>query len=242
MKKLLAIAAISTSLAGFGSAGWAADPYIDPPYDWSGPYFGIFGGYAFGNSDATDGGPDFFDDTPPAGLTFGLNPDGFVAGADLGYNWQVNSLVFGIEAEAAYNDASDSSSIFVADGANGLLDDDFATSDFGFQAALSGRLGFAADRILFYGKGGLAIADVDQSAGDLDAGAVDPTDIASSSKTLMGFLVGGGIEYAVNDSWSGFIEYNYVDLENTKATNLDGDTARFKNNMSVIKAGINFHF
>jgi outer membrane immunogenic protein len=241
MKKFLAIAAISTSLAGFGSAGWAADP-VDAPYDWSGPYVGVFGGYAFGDSDASDRGTDFFDDAPPTGLTFGLNPDGFVGGLDAGYNWQMNAFVFGLEAEVAHNFADDSAFVFVADGSNGLLDDDHASVDYGFQGAFTGRLGFAADRALFYAKGGLAIANIDQSAGDVDAGAVDPTDLASSSKTLLGYTLGGGIEFAFNDSLSTFIEYNYSDFENTSATNQDGDSIRFSNSMSVVKAGINFHF
>ncbi len=176
-------------------------------------------------------------------MTFDLDPDGFVGGLDVGYNWQVNALVFGVEAEIAYNFTDESSVVFVGENSNGIVDDDHASVEYGFQGALAGRLGFAADRVLLYAKGGLAIAEIEQSAGDLDfGGVVDPSDLASFSKTLLGYVVGGGIEFAFSDSLSTFVEYNYSDFENTSVTNLDGNNVRFSNSLNVVKAGINFHF
>jgi outer membrane immunogenic protein len=233
---LVSSTAVLVALSG---AGLAADS-IAPRYDWSGPYVGAFGGYAFGNSDASGS---LFDEGPATHLTFGLDPDGFVAGLDAGYNWQIDSIVFGLEAEASYNFAEDSSVVFVSESSNGVVDDDHASVEFGFQGALTGRLGFAADRTLLYAKGGLAIADIDQSAGDLDfGGVVDPSDLASFSKTLFGYVVGGGIEFAVSDSLSTFVEYNYSDFEDTSVISLDEDNVSFSNSMNVVKAGINFHF
>src|SRR5690554_4792716 len=58
------------------------------PYNWTGFYVGINGGGGWGNSDWSG----------PTG-TSGTNISGGLVGGTIGYNWQMNQLVFGLEAD-----------------------------------------------------------------------------------------------------------------------------------------------
>ena len=76
-------------------------------------------------------------------------------------------------------------------------------------STIAGRFGFAADRALFYGKAGYGWAN-----GSGNATVTNLTTGASYSiggdGTRSGWLVGGGIEYAINHNWTMKGEYNYL--------------------------------
>ena len=240
-----AVAMISTSaLAADLPMPPEAMPVAAPlsGYSWTGFYVGAYGGWAFGDWEAENSAGDLFDDAPPGGLTFDLEPDGAIVGGTVGFNWQTNWLVFGVEGEGGHNFADDSEAVFVADGANGILDDDFGDVEYGWYGTFAGRVGVGLDRLLLFAKGGGALTEVDQSAGDLDAGAIDPTDIASDDDVLFGFVVGAGAEYALTDQISLKAEYNFMDFEDVDATNGDGDTATFESQFHVVKGGLNWKF
>lgn len=80
-------------------------------------------------------------------------------------------------------------------------------------STIKGRVGFTADRTLFFATGGLAIGGVTQeTSGTLsvnDASSEDYTWHGSKSETRTGFVVGGGVEQALDDHWivSGSAEY-----------------------------------
>ena len=224
MKKLfLAATALSTFLVFSGAASAADVVMEEPAYDWTGFYLGVFGGYAFGDSDV-DG------DFDSGGETYDLDPDGFVAGATAGYNWQSDQLVLGLEGEVGYNDADDD--ITPAD--------DFAEVDYGIYGTLALRLGWAFDNVLFYGKAGGALAEIDNEAGDLDGGNIDDTDFASDDQTAFGYVLGAGIEWGFSEALSLKAEYNYMEFEDGDDNNDDGDDYDFENDTHVVKVGLNF--
>jgi hypothetical protein len=68
----------------------------------------------------------------------------------------------------------------------------------------AGRLGFALDRVLLYGKGGTAFANDKYEINSLTA--------SRSNETRWGWMVGAGIEYSFSDNRSAKIEYNYIDF------------------------------
>src|SRR5262245_61808851 len=70
----------------------AAEPAL---YDWRGGYIGFHAGGALNFTDVADPfGPSIFGDT--------VRTPGPLAGAQLGYNWQLARLLFGIEADASW--------------------------------------------------------------------------------------------------------------------------------------------
>jgi len=80
-------------------------------------------------------------------------------------------------------------------------------------STIKGRVGFTADRTLFFATGGLAIGGIShETTGVLTVNAAtseDYTWTGSKSETRTGFVVGGGVEQALDDHWiiSGSAEY-----------------------------------
>ena len=87
-----------------------AAPPPPPIYNWTGFYVGGNVGYSWGNSDGNFTDPGFingfgnFDGEGRTGLP-GIfrtttKPDGLIGGAQVGYNWQINSMgLIGVEAD-----------------------------------------------------------------------------------------------------------------------------------------------
>jgi outer membrane immunogenic protein len=66
-----------------------------------------------------------------------------------------------------------------------------------------GRVGYAMDRALIYGTGGLAFGSVENRYLD------GPANSFSEKCTQTGWTAGAGIEYAFDDHWSAKAEYLY---------------------------------
>ena len=95
-----------------------------------------------------------------------------------------------------------------------------AKASLDWLAAINGRLGVAYDRALFYAIGGAAWAGANASLSALSFFGPDliPVDRGytwagySISKTLSGFDIGAGVEYAFTPNWVGRVEYRYYDF------------------------------
>ena len=212
MKKILLA---SVALFGFAGAASAADlpvraappaPIIAavPVFTWTGFYVGVNAGYGWNANDSITVG----------GVRFDLDDEGgFVGGAQAGYNYQIGSFVVGLEGDIQYADFGGDDR-FDFDG-DGILDDDFNTSD--WFGTVRARAGVAFDRALIYATGGFAFAD-----------------------NATGWTVGGGLEYAFTNNLSAKIEGLYVNPDqddNFPGLDLDND-AEF----GVVRAGLNFRF
>src|SRR6202035_5821596 len=124
---------------------------------------------------------------------------GGFGGGTIGYNWQVNQWVFGLEADAAGADISDSATALGFTG----------TEKIDAFGSVTGRIGIAAGPALFYAKGGYAWAD-----NKISASAVGLGTVFSESHFHPGWTVGGGVEYMFVPSWSAKVEYMYADYAN----------------------------
>ncbi len=232
MKKFLAAAAVSTSLAGFSGAGWADDSI----YDWSGFYAGVHAGYGFGETQATDtaaGGA-----WNVAGDTFTADTNGFVGGAQMGFNHQLDSLVFGIEADAGYLGAGGSEP---TQNSTGVPFDTIVSSDGGLYATARLRAGFAFDRALIFATGGLLGADLGSKVDDSLAAQVHTDDTGFQ----VGWTVGAGLEFAMTDQLSLKAEYLYYDLGTDNVVGQPPTAIQdfdIENTGSILRAGLNFHF
>lgn len=176
--------------AGMGGA-WAADiPVETPPpvaeaytpepaFTWTGFYLGGLVGYEWADIE-TDAG-DF-------------DSDNFLGGVFVGYNFDMgNGLVLGVEGDVTYHDQN---------GENDLVE--FETD---WNGTLRGRIGYAVDRFMIYGTGGLAVANAELSGGG-----------DSDSQTAVGWTAGAGVEMAVTDNVFGRVEYRYTDLSDDSYT------------------------
>jgi outer membrane immunogenic protein len=210
-------------------------------YNWGGIYIGINGGYGFGNSTWSD------PNNQALATTGSFSTTGFVVGGTVGANYQVNQVVFGVEADMDYAGLSGTSTSAFCSGAlgaavsAGLTAGNCQTKD-SWLGTARGRLGFAWDRVLLYGTGGGAF-------GDVKAGLTTGTSFDSSTK--FGWTGGAGVEFAITENVTAKIEYLYVALGNgscSTVANCGADagavapTDAVKFNASLVRAGINFKF
>jgi outer membrane immunogenic protein len=216
----------------------AADmPLKAPPqpvtadYNWAGFYVGVSGGYGW--SQGGDIGLASVGIPAPASLPviatgaasaiptgLGTQANGFIGGAEIGYNYQWHQWVWGIEADlsganirgSAAQNATSIITTIVSFPANGSAVGEQKLDLFG---TVRGRLGLvAADRLLIFATGGLAYghAESNTSTGDIpDQVTIGPA-LGSASRMLAGWTVGGGFEWAFAPRWSFKTEYLYYDL------------------------------
>ena len=178
----------------------SADDGTAPTFD--GFYIGGHVGGAFGDARWTNGPANFLG---PAGSGGNLDPEGFIAGGQLGYMFQFNNFVIGADASISASDAGDTI-------ASPLFPAFFTwTSDIEHVALLQARVGWTIDRWLVFAQGGYAGG---LGAAQASTTVVAPPNSALSRKWHNGWTIGGGIKYKLDELFTFGAEYNYVDLGN----------------------------
>ncbi len=232
MKKLTLSLMGATALLAPSLVAHAADlpravpvkaPVVVPVYNWTGFYIGGNIGGAWADVDVSSN----------VGVGWGASTSAFIGGAQMGYNWQFNTFVAGIEADFDWTDASKTSGTVVLPGFGALQ----ARGDWDWTSTIAGRFGFAADRVLFYGKLGVGWSRT--SARLQTPGGVV---LATSSNTNVGWLVGAGIEYAFAQNWTAKVEYNYLALEDRTFVGPFGTAFTADPDIQMVKFGINYKF
>ena len=202
MKKILVCSTIAAAMAtlpalaaDFPRSYPAPAPYT--AFSWAGTNFGANLGYQWGSV-----------------ANAGADPNGFVGGLQLGYNWQTGQFVFGAETDAQLTGADDSW---------GALK--YSIPWFG---TLRGRAGFAVNNMLFYGTGGLAYG-----SGRIEAVG------ATETHSHFGWTAGVGMEVGLAPNWSAKAEYLFINLadEHYALSGLDHDFAS-----NLFRFGFNFRF
>jgi outer membrane immunogenic protein len=285
MKKLLTSFAAFTALTAAASAAdlprRAAPPVFVPVpvFTWTGFYAGFNAGYGFdasSNNQPTVIGVNGASTLVLPGTTQviafgnGQNNDGFVGGGQVGYNYQFtpgSGVVVGIEADAQYVDFGRERNRFSATGplAAQQVFNPAGISGLDYFGTVRGRLGYAFDRVLFYGTGGFAYG----SGGGRDFGLPN----RSRDEFQTGWAAGGGIEYALpTDSFLNFfrssavtlkVEGLYVNLDQGNRNNgafainnagavittaspgvvlVSGGTQVRNTEFAVVRAGLNYKF
>jgi outer membrane immunogenic protein len=206
------------------SAGGYKDTNI-PVTPWAGFYIGADVGGAWVE--------DLVSPTVPDRGTFPrkntLSFDSLFGGGTVGYNFQRGNIVFGIEAEMGYMDIANNKS----DPLGNTAVDHISSGPY---ADVTGRLGYAFDRFLVYGKGGVAV--VGSQASTAIVGYAP-----NSSNTFTGWTAGGGAEYKITPSWSLKAEYLHFDFGSENATlSGGGGIFSYKNDLTVdtAKIGVNY--
>jgi outer membrane immunogenic protein len=211
-------------------------PAPPPPaiYDWTGIYVGgHIGGGILTDSVSQNG----------AGavnlLSSGnLNPAGVIGGAQAGANYEFAPWVVGIEA--TWTDSAITGNTLIGTSTAPATQVRFTSSAQWF-AALTGRVGYAANDWLFYAKGGGGWMRVSYTEDFLNpAGVTAATQVFTDNRT--GFTVGAGIEFGLVENLSGKIEYDFYDF-GSKSYNFNTLTpVSVTSNLHTIIVGLNYRF
>jgi outer membrane immunogenic protein len=213
-------------------------PAPPPECNWSGFYIGLNVGGQFGHSEDKD-----LDDYNNADQPWGYSESGWVAGGQIGYNFQWKWLVLGIEGDGGYMnlDGRGVQPDTPGGDTSGITNSDFYTT-------LRGRIGIAFNTWLFYATGGGIGVNYDQRV--LDDCAISPcgADLLDAHKTEFdwGYTAGGGIEKMLGCHWSVRAEYLYFAIDRQEFSGVDsaGTTFRFNGDTAghIVRGGLNYKF
>jgi len=189
-------------------------PVYAPAYNWSGFYLGINGGGGWGRSTWTTTGP--------------FDTSGGLVGGTIGYNYQMNQVVLGVEGDIDWANINGSTNTgCTAVGGKGCTTGD------NWLSTVRGRLGYAADRFMPYITGGAAFGDIKASGPGL----------TGTDTTNAGWTVGGGIEFAIAGHWTAKAEYLYVDLGSVSCGAACGAAVQNVNwHANLGRVGLNYRF
>jgi outer membrane immunogenic protein len=235
--KSAALAVVTVGSAfGMGAATAADMPVKAPPippvvYSWTGFYVGgnvggawnstrddVFPTGCFLTSVICGGGAA---NNPQRSDSVTLNGSGFTGGAQVGYNWQRDRVVWGIEGDINYLGINDGSSInrpVAAPLVGNFIHSE--TDKMGWFGTLRGRIGATVTpSFLLYATGGLAFGEV-KSASSTAFTTTPDTYAGTLDDTRVGYAVGAGGEWMISPKWSVKAEYLFVDLGKSSYTQL----------------------
>ena len=226
----LRISAVAVALVAASSAGLAADlpvrpaapPPLPPVYNWTGFYLGGNVGEAWASGTLTDSF---------TGASATASKNAIIGGGQLGYNFQTGNFVFGAEWDFDWTALQ----------ASGIIGSRLAaTANTNWITTVAGRFGWAANNLLFYGKAGGGWVNNSATVTNVVTGTS-----LSASNTNVGWLVGGGIEYAVAPNWTLKLEYDYLGLNTwTFDHGVLVTPSRFSvdRQVNMLTAGFNYKF
>ena len=205
MRRLTRTALLSTIASLFSLSVLAADlparmepaapvAYV-PAFSWTGFYLGGALGWIGTNPEYTTGAVVL---GTPFVVSSSSSRNGLSYGILSGYNYQVGQVVLGVEG--------DFTGWTVGKVRYTAITGDFLTAHSKWGGSIRGRLGYAADRALFYLTGGAAFVSNETS--------IPTTGISiGGDGTRLGWTVGGGLDYAFTNNWFTGIEYRYSQYE-----------------------------
>ena len=140
------------------------------------------------------------------GFTFDGNDTSAVGGAFLGFNAIDNeNYTLGIEGDLSFSSLYHKGNLYYFGSPDVSYTDAWRS---GPQGALRLRAGMKAGQALIYATAGVAAG---QNSFDI-YGTNLTTNPDSFDRFMLGWTVGAGVEYPVNDSWDLRLEYRYVDF------------------------------
>ncbi len=209
--------------------------YRGGTYNWTGLYAGAFSGGLWGDQTQFEFTGSMQETHPKL--------QGHLSGGQVGFNYQVDRVVLGIEADYGLSNARGGkqcpsvASFYTCVGEINSL------------ALFTGRIGIAHERALYYVKGGLALGEVVSGYEQNGGGFIfsnPPTDKRTNDQS--GWAAGLGIEYALTNNWSVKGEWLHFDLgsetfNNDCFTTFGGRCERKSDTQGdIARVGVNYHF
>jgi outer membrane immunogenic protein len=239
MKKLLLSAIALVALTGSATAAdmavkAAPPPMIAPIYNWTGFYIGANGGWGQSHN--------CWDYVVLAGPVFSdgcRDRSGGLIGGQIGYRWQSNQFVFGLEAQGDWADLTNTRQSLLFP----LVSTRVKTDGIGL---FTGQLGWAWNAALLYVKGGAAV-----TSNHFDIiNNLNGVSLVGASATRWGGTLGVGFEYGFTPNWSFGAEYNHLwmgNANNSFTVNVPGVLVNTLNNritqdVDMITLRINYRF
>jgi outer membrane immunogenic protein len=188
-------------------------------YSWSGFYLGAVSGGSAGQRSTK-----YSVAGTPVAVSFTNTNGGFrnigyhgLAGAQAGLNWQTGHLVTGFETDFQFTQivghTLNSRVNVTAGGVTGTLD---SVVDMPLLGTFRGRVGWAANRWLYYVTGGFAYGEVETTS-TLSVPVVGSV-TSNSESTPIGWAAGFGFNTALWDRWDAKLEMTWVNLAAHKDT------------------------
>jgi outer membrane immunogenic protein len=231
---LAAIVVTPVLVLGAGTAARAADSQMPAAHNWTGCYLGPVVGFQF--ADTTP-----YDPVNGTNWTTKLNINGPFGGGTIGCNYEKNNWVFGIEGDGGWEDIDTSSPDL----------QNLASYDAEFQqewlVTLRGRVGYAWNNVLLYATGGGAMTGAKFSFFCIP-GAGAGCHLYTASKTVTGWTVGAGLEYALDNRWTIKAEWLYLDFGTPSITATDvtngtpTNPAEIRLHENLVRVGLNYRF
>lgn len=189
MKQIyLAIVALVAAVTTITSA----QAQVESP--WRGFYAGLNGGYAWQSASGV-----FNSTTDLSGLTL----NGGIVGGQLGYNWQANQFLFGIEGDVSTRAGGEDTIVSNP----GTATASSLSADMSYLASVRARLGWAISNWLLYGTVGWGFGEFKFT----DDAPVVPFYSKITVKDN-GLVYGGGVEWMLSYGVSVRAEYLRYDL------------------------------
>ena len=270
MKKLLLLssAIVVSGPALAADLAVKAPPIVAAvPYTWTGCHVGGHLGAGWDRTRYSDPGTSVpivgaGQNFAPAGGAFSANGGAaFLGGVQAGCDYQfASNWVIGIGGDFSWTNLGSVTNDPFFGGKNGNpMTFSARTNEI---ATITGRLGYAWDRVLFYGKGGAAYAHdkyaINNSAGINEAffgctnaaGGAFVGCNAAGSADRWGWTAGVGVEWAFATNWSAMIEYNHYGFDTkTVSMRVINNTLavtpanlNVRHDIDVVKVGINYRF
>ena len=249
---LLQCAAVGLALStGAPSAALAADfpapvqppVYKEPPtpYNWTGLYVGGNIGAAWSGLSNTN-----FSDTIGSSFTAPTNVQ-LMGGGQIGVNYQFwGGVVIGAEAMFDWLAVSNNTPVTATD-PTGSVAANISATDGRWLATATGKLGYAWDRVLLYGKGGAAWVATANPSISLAGASASFTNVSNTTSST--WTAGFGLEWAFYGNWLVRAEYDFIALPNQSLTvapatpTFGGDVITFSSrNLSIFTAAIDYKF
>jgi outer membrane immunogenic protein len=209
-------------------------PYVapvvspQPVYSWTGIYFGVNGGYGFGQfTPMSLFSSDF--------SAFNYNANGWLGGFTAGAQIQAGRTVLGLEADIDWANISGSSSGAI--NFNGApIGAATLSSTLSSVSTARARVGYALDNWLFFATGGLAVTNEKSNlTGPIGficgTGAFNSPPCSSLAELHLGLSAGAGVEYGITQNLSAKGEWIWVGA---------GAGNTLKENM--LRVGLNWRF
>jgi len=215
------LAGTLAGMAAASAADMAPRMYSKAPapaaivYEWTGVYIGGNVGYSWGRSGNTETISNSVTGATVLAATSRNDANGVIGGGQIGYNWQAQNWLFGLEADLQGSDEKGSTSFLCVACGNGRDDiTSTLTQKLNWFGTARGRVGvLVTPTVLLYGTGGLAFGEV--STGGSISGATNLAPLLAfqgTSSTRTGWTAGAGVEGRIAGNWSAKLEYLYMDL------------------------------
>lgn len=221
---------LATPAVGKGPVYKAAPAPAVLAVNWTGLYVGGYVGTLWGKED-------FRNFIGLANANGTADMSGFLGGGQAGYNYQIGPWVLGVEVDGGGSNGKGSAA---CPGGNFAIVSFFfnCVNQVDWLVTAAGRVGYAYERAMFYGKAGGAWVKNEYEVVNNTTGRT----LESASDTRGGWMLGTGVEFALNANWSAKGEYDYMDFGTKRITYSGGDFTDLRQRVQVGKVGLNYRF